>query len=381
MVLISMKILMLGGTGAIGKSLGRVLVENGHNVRVTSRKVSGIYDNILYIKGNAQDINFIRESIVIDRYDCIIDFMDYDTAIFKSNINALLSCTSQYVFLSSSRVYADSNQALTEESLRLLDISDDKVLLEKDEYPIHKAREEDYLKKIIFSYPNCSYTIIRPYITYNAERMQLGNEEKEEWLWRAYKGKKVVFPKALMNKMTTMSHSDDVAIAISCVINNDKAFNRVFHIAGAKPVSWKTVLDIYKNAFKKITGKEFKVHMIDEIDMFMKGLNCECQVKYDRLYNRLFDNSNIDRLCINEGVFIKYVDVIEGLEKSLADFLQNPKWRYINPKEQAYYDKVTKEIVIDFDLGIKWNIKYFLCRLFPKLTKMIESYRNRKNVK
>ena len=57
---------------------------------------------------------------------CIIDFMHYGTEEFKKRYQLLLANTAQYVFLSSSRVYAASETPLTEESLRLVDKVADK---------------------------------------------------------------------------------------------------------------------------------------------------------------------------------------------------------------------------------------------------------------
>lgn len=46
-----------------------------------------------------------------------------------------------------------------------------------------KARQEDILYQSGFS----NYTIVRPSVTYNTYRLQLGALEKENWLYRALK--------------------------------------------------------------------------------------------------------------------------------------------------------------------------------------------------
>lgn len=114
-------------------------------------------------------MNFIK-SIISDRkdYDAIIDFMIYSLEEFQERVQFYLEHTSQYIFLSSSRVYADSENAfLSEESPRLLDIIDDKTYLSTKEYALEKAREENVLINGILR----NFTIIRPYITYYDERL------------------------------------------------------------------------------------------------------------------------------------------------------------------------------------------------------------------
>lgn len=65
------KILLLGGTGAMGVYLVPELISLGHNVFATSRSARKS-DNVklTYTKGNAQNNSFIKE-ILADKYDAI----------------------------------------------------------------------------------------------------------------------------------------------------------------------------------------------------------------------------------------------------------------------------------------------------------------------
>jgi nucleoside-diphosphate-sugar epimerase len=55
-----MKVLVLGGTGALGMHLVHLLSNNGVETIVTSRKQRASEDNINYIQGNAHDIKFLQ---------------------------------------------------------------------------------------------------------------------------------------------------------------------------------------------------------------------------------------------------------------------------------------------------------------------------------
>ncbi|MBS7212311.1 MAG: NAD-dependent epimerase/dehydratase family protein [Megamonas funiformis] len=105
-----MNILILGRTGAMGASLVPILAKRGNKVYITSRrKRISEMDNIQYIQGNAHDREFLSSILNNRNYDAIVDFMVYNTAEFKSRIDLLLEHTSQYVYTSSSRVYANEN--------------------------------------------------------------------------------------------------------------------------------------------------------------------------------------------------------------------------------------------------------------------------------
>ncbi|MEO2263754.1 hypothetical protein [Dorea sp. YH-dor228] len=56
---------------------------------------------------------------------------------------------------------------MTEESPRLLDVCRDADYLKTEEYALKKAKEEDFLKQ-----KGKNWTIVRPSITYNSERLR-----------------------------------------------------------------------------------------------------------------------------------------------------------------------------------------------------------------
>lgn len=85
--------------------------------------------------------------------------------------------------------------------------SDDDTFLAIDEYTLAKARQE----KLLFDSGALNWTVIRPYITYNIERLQLGTIEKNIWLWRALHGSNVSLPKDLAYHQTIMAYGGDIA--------------------------------------------------------------------------------------------------------------------------------------------------------------------------
>ena len=259
-----MNVLLLGGTGAIGKYLQEILDKNNIKVTVTTRSKRSCKSNIHYVTGNAYDTAFLSQ-MCEEHWDAIVDFMSYKTEVFRSRVNLLLDSTNQYIYISSARVYADVEHPIKESSPRLLDVTTDEEYLKTDEYASTKARQENILKES----EKRNYTIIRPYITYGDYRLQLGVLEKEEWLYRALHGRTVLFSKDISERITTLTNGYDVAYGIYKLIGNNAAYGEVFHITSKQHFLWKDVIQMYKEQFKELTGKELNVKFVD-LNTFLK---------------------------------------------------------------------------------------------------------------
>ena len=88
-----MKILVLGGTGAMGVDLVKILGKRCENVMVTSRSErKSEFDNIKFIKGDAHDTTFLQ-SLLNEKFDAIVDFMVYNTEEFRLRRDLFLNST------------------------------------------------------------------------------------------------------------------------------------------------------------------------------------------------------------------------------------------------------------------------------------------------
>lgn len=358
-----MKILILGGTGAMGNSLVSILSKNDNDLFITSRKKRiSQENNIKYIQGNAHDENFLTEILSNKYYDVIVDFMVYNTDEFKSRVNLLLEHTGQYIYISSSRVYANENRCITEKSKRLLDVCEDDEYLETDEYALTKARQENVLLK----FKKKNWTIIRPYITYNVERLQLGAYEKENWLYRALHGRSIVFNRDVADRFTTLTYGYDVALRIADIIGKEKALGEIMHITTSETKKWKDILNIYLDIIEEKIGKRPKIFWLDTSINTGKIAGNKYQIEYDRLYNRSFDSSKIDNISEYKE---EYMPLNKGLKICLEKFIdENKKFLDIQWNLQAYMDKVVGEKTPLKEIPtVKRKIKYIICRYTPFL--------------
>ena len=347
-----MNILVLGGTGAMGHPLVEKLSKE-NIVYVTSRTAKASSGNIKYIKGNATQIDFIEDLLIKKSWDCIVDFMVHSESNLKTLIPKILDNTKQYIFISSARVYSQSEAPIIEDTPRLLDVCKDEEYLKTNEYALAKAREEN----LLFNSGKKNFTIIRPTITYNTHRLQLGVLEKENWLYRALHGRSIVFSEDINNKLTTMTYGDDVSMGIASIIGKEEALGEAFHITYPASLPWSEVLGIYLTVLKKHTGKDIPVVMTK------KSTNLKFkwriyQLIYSRYFNRTFDNSKIAQFT-NLSMFTAPQ---QGLVNCLEEFLKQPVFGNIPWDLEAVNDRAAGERTPLKEIPKEYRFYYFCHR-------------------
>lgn len=358
-----MKVLLLGGTGVIGTYLLQLLKEQDIEVFVTSRRCIKSHENLHYIQGNAKDLVFLHECLQIHKWDAIVDFMNYNTQSFKERVDMLLNRTKQYVFLSSARVYANSERLITEASPRLLEVSTDVNFLKTDGYALTKARQEDILKKT----GKRNWTIIRPYITCDNNKLDLGVWHKEVWLYRALHNKTIILPIDICHVTTTLTHGLDVAKGIVALIGNSQAYGDAFHITTNSSITWQEVLDIYIEILKKYLGKKPKILLVEMARFsILFSENQKYTIVYDRVWDRRFDNSKIAQF-VDIGQFYESKYFIKN---ALEEFLQKIQFKNINYELMAKLDKMANETMSLKKIpGTTDKITYLLAMYCPPILK------------
>lgn len=283
-----MNVLLLGGTGAMGCHLHRWLVDQGVKVTITSRKAHAPELNTVYEQGDAHDKLFLQE-VLRHQFDAVVDFMTWEEEEFKNVVPLLISSCGQYVFLSSYRVFAASD-IIVEDSPRLVDVCPDRLYCASDEYAVRKAREEDWLR----AQNSGNWTIVRPSITYSASgRFQLGAYEASQWLWRALNGLPIPFSRAMASCECTMTWGGDAARMIGMLLGRDGCLGQVYNVVTSKHQSWQDIID----AYSKVLDLDIRWIDVHRQEVFDRGtLNrygYVPQVRYDRMVNRVMDNSKI----------------------------------------------------------------------------------------
>ena len=313
------KIMLLGGSGALGSYLAPELLKMGYRVHIVSLDALSSEDpRLTYEQANVKNDAWLKEALK-GGYDAVVDFMIYSTQEFAPRAKLLMEGTRHYVFLSSYRVYADAHGRITEDSPRLLDtVKDDPAFLATDDYSLAKARQEDIIRA-----SGCdNFTILRPAPTFSTLKYQLVSMEANSFINRALEKRIVVLPEPALHKQATMNWSGDVAKMISRLILNPKAYGETYTVATAEHHTWGEIADYYK----EIIGMQYIVTDIDTfLNIFDKHTDWgRWRLMYDRMYDRVIDNSKILR---DTGLRqCDFMPLFDALRYELSRIPEDPGW-------------------------------------------------------
>ena len=317
------KVLILGGTGAIGSKLATRFVDEGYDVFITSRVKHAMCEGRCLV-GNAMDDSFLKDTLSAIKPDIVVDFMHYSTDRFRERINLLMSGSWRYVFLSSYRVFADA-EVIREDSKRLLDTSADKEFLATDDYALAKARCEDIIKASGY----CNWTIVRPSITYSSERFQYGCLEANTVCFRSFQNVPVVMPEEMLEKATTMTWAGDTAEMIYRLSRYENAKRQDYNLATSETQTWRDVARIYGEAINLTTRPCSLAFYETIVDKY--------QMHYDRMFNRRVDNTKVKTATgMNDADFMP---LAKGLAMELERFRAAPRYKWLAMRQNALMDR------------------------------------------
>lgn len=314
------KILVLGGTGAMGVYLVPELLSMDYQVHVAALGgFEGLPQGNPHLtceQCDAKDMGTLCE-LLKGGYDAVVDFMMYGTAEFRERYSLFLENTEHYVFLSSYRVYA-GNTPITENSPRLLDASEDLEFLAHEDYALFKAREEDILNQSAFS----NWTIVRPAITYSKQRFQLTTLEAAVVVRRSFCGKTLILPEEAMPVQGTMTWAGDVAKMIARLVLNQRAYRECFTVSTAEHHTWKEIASFYE----QLIGLHYiTVDAETFLNIIAPGnVDAKWQLQYDRMFDRVIDNSKI--LNATGLKQEELMPLYDGLKQELSAFPRNFDW-------------------------------------------------------
>ena len=142
----------------------------------------------------------------------------------------------------------------------------------------------------------------------------------------------LVLPEGALDVQGTMSWAGDVAKMISRIVLNDKAKGETYTVSTSEPHSWKEIAEIYG----KIGGLKYVAVDNDVFinDILGGAISARWQLEYDRLFDRIIDNSKILNLCGMKQSELMPLE--KGLEYEYSRFPKDYKWTdsnsYINTK-------------------------------------------------
>ena len=298
------KILLLGGSGTLSKAILEELLSVGYEVSVFNR---GHNNNVLPTG--------VLKKVSCCFFDVVVDFLSREPKDIARVYSLFMNSCHQYIFISTCCIYRRNKEDFP--------LTEDSPKPNKDwDYNVNKFNCEVTLKQLSFK-SSSYYTIVRPYITYDDERIPIG-------IAPAYKFHKTIIERIRAGKpmimwddgnaITTVTHTCDFSKGVVGLMLNEKAKNEAFHITSNFQYSGKTLLlELYS-----ALGQVPNIISLSTDELCNKMPKYAKMLKGDRALDASFDNSKIKSvipgLCftidIKKGLqrIIKHYDSIEESE-------------------------------------------------------------------
>lgn len=236
-----MRVLILGGTGAISHYVVEKYKLMGHHVTVMNRgNRKELYINgVEYIIGNANNRESLSAGIGENFYDKILDFVTYDTETMRIKVEVLYKKCRHYVFISSAAVYK-----------RILGVIcySEGMPLGNPEWPYgqKKSECERILCEMYRNKTDSYYTIIRPGITcsemfipYSA----IDSYNMPGFLIHCVLTRKEILTTNIGEDRMQVMHAADFAENLYALLNHEKSRNQCFNLCGDEYITSNQILE------------------------------------------------------------------------------------------------------------------------------------------
>jgi nucleoside-diphosphate-sugar epimerase len=293
-----MRILVIGGTRFIGVYLTQLLVKAGHEVVLFNRGNFLAPEGVGQIIGDRTDPSQLKAKLSQESFDVIFDNNGRELTDTQPLAEIFAGRLQHFVYMSSAGVYLKSEQ--------MPHIEGDTV----DPKSRHKGKHETeaYLKEL-----GIPFTSIRPTYIYGPKNYN----ELEGWFFdRIVRDRPIPIPGNGMH-LTQLGHVKDLAVAMTQVIGNQKAIQKIYNISGDRFVTFDGLARSCAVAAGKSPDEVKIVHYDPKKFDFGKRKAFPMRVQH------FFASVNKAMVELN---WQPEYDLISGLKDSLeSDYLPNSK--------------------------------------------------------
>ncbi len=321
-----MKVLFIGGTGNISKSVSELCVEKGIDLYLLNRGKSGVeIPGTKTIRGdisNADEVSFLLKGY---EWDVVVNWIVFVESEIQRDIKLFRNKTKQYIFISSASAYQKppSHPIITEST----PLSNPFWKYSRDKIACEELLNDAYRQK---DFP---ITIVRPSHTYDIFiPVAVGGWNEYTIIDRMKKGKKVIVH-GDGTSLWVLTHSQDFAKALVGLLGNHKAIGQAFHITSDEVLTWN---QIYRTIGEAVGVRPDIVYIpsnfIEQADKSLEG-----HLLGDKAHSVIFDNSKIKSYVPSFAATIPFK---EGIKMTLDWFDEDQKRKVVTNKTNSRIDRI-----------------------------------------
>ena len=322
-----MKILFIGGTGAISGAISQLLIRQGHELWLLNRGNRPLPAGAHTLIADINDLPTVEQKLAGHHFDAVADFLAYGAAEIERDYRLFKGRTRQFVYISSASVYHKPpvNWLYTESTAAYNPYW---------KYAQDKIAGEDLLNKL-YKEQNFPMTIVRPSHTYSEGKVplaQVGAGGSWPVVKRMKEGKPVIIP-GDGTALWTLTHSRDFAKAFVGLLGNPHAIGETVQITGDEALTWN---QIYRTVADAMGVELHAVHvpsdLLERTNPFGQGA-----LWGDKANCALFDNTKIKRLVPDYVATIRFD---QGVRETLDYVFSHPECQTEDPVMDEWFDRV-----------------------------------------
>ncbi|MAL17596.1 MAG: NAD-dependent dehydratase [Balneola sp.] len=321
-----MKVLFIGGTGNISRSVSKLALSKGIDLYLLNRgKTDADIPGAKTIAADIYNLEETKKALQEHTWDVVVNWIAFIPEHIQNDLQLFRGKTKQYIFISSASIYQKPpSMPVIDESTPLSnpfwEYSRDKIACE--ELLMEAYREDQF-----------PVTVVRPSHTYDTRiPVAIGGWTEYTIIDRMKKGKKVIIH-GDGTSLWTITHARDFAKGFTGLLGNQRSLGQAINITSDEVLTWNQIYEAVANA----AGVELNAVHISS-DFISRIAPGEADgLLGDKAHCAIFDNSKIKQLVPNYTATIPFS---EGIKETLAWFEEKEERMIVNPDTNTMMDKI-----------------------------------------
>lgn len=365
-----MKVLLLGGSGTLSKAVLEESIARGYALTIMNRGRKSIKApvGVEHLVCDVKNEEALKDILSGRYFDVVVDFVSRKAPETEKLYSIFNGICKQYIFISTACVYR--------RNLEDMPIKEDSPKPNLNwSYNVEKFECEEILKKLSKD-SKTYYTIVRPYITYDNERIPFGIAPEYKYhrtIIERIKSGKPMFIWGDGQTMTTSTYVSEFAVGLVGLFLNDKARNEDFHITSSMSYP---VIDVLTLLYEKLGQTPQIVHLTNE-ELAEWLPQYKSMLLGDRALPAVFDNSKIKGVVPN---YSSQITISNGIDRVIEYYCSLKSFVYDYEYEGRIDRMISRQGVkchfVDYPgTTIKNRFIYYIFRYLPyPIGKRIKQY-------
>jgi len=321
-----MRVLFIGGTGNISRSVSLACIERGIDLHLLRRGTRHVdIPGAILVRGDINRPDDIRSLLEGSRWDSVVDWIAYTEEDIERDIGVFRGKTDQFIFISSASAYQKPPvHPIVTESTPLCnpfwEYSRNKIACEER---LNRAYRDE-------GFPT---TIVRPSLTYDTViPVAIGGWTEYTVIDRIKKGQQIIVH-GDGSSLWTVTHAEDFAKGFVGLLGHPQTIGEAFHITSDEILTWD---QIYR-AVARAAGREpHLVHIPSDFIVACEG-TLRGSLLGDKSCSVIFDNSKIRRIVPD---FRATIPFHLGIKRTMAWFDADPARQIVRKETQEMMDRI-----------------------------------------